>query len=235
VVLASELLTNTNGGKGILLGGCPSVTPTEVLIIGASTAGKEAAKTANALGALVKVFDNNVSLLRDIQTYVSPSTFTSTLHPNVLVNSLKSADIVIGTLRIENDDLKYAITKDMIRNMKRGAIIIDLGIDKGGCFETSVFPESPDDNIYEECGVAHYYILNISSRVARTTSIALSNHCLPLLLKIADSGGIKSYIRKEHSFRNGVYIYNGKIVNKNVGEYFNLPWSDIMLFIAPFQ
>ncbi|MDO5570147.1 MAG: alanine dehydrogenase [Bacteroidales bacterium] len=235
IVLAAELLTNTNGGKGILLGGCPGVTPTEIVIIGAGRAGREAARTADALGALVKVFDNNIDLLREIQTFVSPSTFTSTLHPNVLINAFKSADIVIGTLRFENGEKKFIVSEDMIANMKKGALIIDLSIDQGGCFETSVCPDSMKETLYEQCGVIHYCIPNISSRVARTTSIALSNHCLPLLIKIADSGNINDHMRKERNFRNGVYIYNGKIVNKFVGEHFNLPWSDIMLFLAPFQ
>ena len=235
VMIASELLTNLSGGKGILLGGCAGVSPTEIVVIGAGRAGREAARTANALGALVKVFDNDIDHLRDIHNFVSQSIFTSTLHPNVLLKAFVSADVVIGTLRFENGEKHFQINEDIIRTMKKGAIILDLSVDQGGCFETSVCPDSIDGALYENYGITHYCLPNISSRVARTTTIALSNHFLPLLLKMAESQSIVEFIRKDTNFRSGVYIYKGKIVNKVVGEYYNLTWSDIMLFIASFQ
>lgn len=235
IVIAAELLTNMNGGKGILLGGCAGVSPTEVVIIGAGRAGREAARTANALGAMVKVFDNDVDQLRQLQSALGPSTFTSTLHPNVLINSLRTADVVIGTLRFENGERRYIVSEDKVSQIKKGALVIDLSVDQGGCFETSLCPECSGEAVFEKFGVIHYCVPNISSRVARTTSISLSNHFTPILLNIAETGSVNDFIRKQANFRSGVYVYNGKLVNKVVGDYFGLQWSDIMLFLATFQ
>ncbi|MEG1617079.1 MAG: alanine dehydrogenase [Bacteroidales bacterium] len=235
VVIAAELLTNLNGGKGILLGGCAGVTPTEIVIIGAGRAGREAARTADALGATVKVFDNNVELLREVQRTLRQSIFTSNLHPNVLRNSLHSADVVIGTLRFENGERRFRVSEELIRSMKKGALLIDLSVDQGGCFETSVSPNTLSEAIFEKYGVTHFCVPNISSRVARTTSICLSNHFTPLLLRLAEFPSVADYIRHQECFRYGVYVYNGKIVNKVVGEHFSLPWSDIALFLTTFQ
>lgn len=235
VVLAADLLTNENGGKGILLGGCAGVSPTEVVILGAGRAGSEAARTAIALGALVKVFDRQVESLRAVQHTLGTSTFTSTFHPKVLQNALRSADVVIGALRIEKGEKHFFVSADMIRQMKPGALIIDLSVDQGGCFETSICPVNQYEVFFEQHGVLHYCFPNISSRVARTTTISLSNHVLPILQEIADAGSIIDYIRENAHFRNGVYFYNGKLVNPTVGEHFDYPWSDIMLFLTSFQ
>ncbi|MEG1585642.1 MAG: alanine dehydrogenase [Bacteroidales bacterium] len=235
VVLAAELLTNERGGKGILLGGCAGVSPTEVLILGAGRAGSEAARTAGALGALVKVFDNHVDALRLLQRTLGASTFTSTLHPRVLQNALRTADVAIGALRLEKGEKQFFVSADMVRQMKPGALIIDLSVDQGGCFETSICPASQYEAFFEQYGVLHYCLPNISSRVARTTSISLSNHILPLIQEIADANTISDCIRENAYFRSGVYFYNGKLVNPTVGEHFDYPWSDIMLFLTSFQ
>lgn len=235
IVIAAELLTNMNGGKGILLGSCAGVSPTEVVIIGAGKAGREAARTADALGAMVKVFDNNIDQLREIQRLLHPSIFTSTLHPNVLYHSLQSADVVIGTLRFEHGERRFSISEELVRDMKRGSLIIDLSIDQGGCFETSRSPHTMSEAIFEKYGVTHFCVPNISSRVARTTSICLSNHFTPLLMRFAEYPSVNDFIRVHEGFRAGIYIYNGKLVNKVVGEHFGLSWSDIILFLTTFQ
>lgn len=235
VVIAADLLTHESSGKGILLGGCAGVSPTEVVILGAGRAGSEAARTANALGALVKVFDNRIESLRNLQRTLGPAIFTSTLHPKVLRNSLHSADVVIGTLRIENGEKTYFVSTDMVLEMKKGALIIDLSVDQGGCFETSMCPHTMKEVFYEKHGVYHYCLPNISSRVARTTTISLSNHILPIIEHIAESGSINDFIRENPCFRSGVYFYNGKLVNPTIGEHFSLSWSDIMLFLTSFQ
>lgn len=235
IVLAADLLTNERGGKGILLGGCAGVSPTEVVILGAGRAGSEAARTAASLGALVKVFDNHVDALRNLQRALGASTFTSTLHPHVLLNALRSADVVIGALRIERGEKHFFVSGDMVRQMKAGALIVDLSVDQGGCFETSVCPKTPYEVFFEQHGVLHYCLPNISSRVARTTTISLSNHLLPMLQDIAEAGNMNDYLRENSCFRSGVYFYNGKLVNPTIGEYFDYPWSDIMLFLTSFQ
>lgn len=235
IIVAADLLTNLKNGKGVLLGSCAGVSPTEVVIIGAGRAGLEAARTASALGALVKIFDNDIDLLREVQHVLGQSTFTSTLHPAVLKNALRSADVIIGVLRFENGEKRFAVSEDMVKLMKRGAIVLDLSVDNGGCFETSICPGSIGDALFEEYGVLHYCEPNISSRVARTTSFALSNHFVPLLFDIAEFGSIVDFIRNRDSVRNGVYLYAGKPVNGVVGDHFGMQWSDLMLFLTSFQ
>lgn len=132
ITIASELLSNTQGGKGILLGGIPGVSPTEVVIIGAGNAGTVATRAAMALGASVKVFDDDINKLRTIQQVLGQGLFTSTFHPNVLQNAFRSADVVIGAMRYINTRHRYIIAEDMIRIMKRGALVIDLRINQEG-------------------------------------------------------------------------------------------------------
>ena len=181
ITIASELLSNTQGGKGILLGGIPGVSPTEVVIIGAGNAGTVATRAAMALGASVKVFDDDINKLRTIQQVLGQGLFTSTFHPNVLQNAFRSADVVIGAMRYINTRHRYIIAEDMIRIMKRGALVIDLRINQGGCFETTCCLCPSDPAVFEQYGVLHYCRQNISNRVARTTSMALSNIFVPML------------------------------------------------------
>ena len=180
ITIASELLSNTQGGKGILLGGIPGVSPTEVVIIGAGNAGTVATRAAMALGASVKVFDDDINKLRTIQQVLGQGLFTSTFHPNVLQNAFRSADVVIGAMRYINTRHRYIIAEDMIRIMKRGALVIDLRINQGGCFETTCCLCPSDPAVFEQYGVLHYCRQNISNRVARTTSMALSNIFVPV-------------------------------------------------------
>jgi alanine dehydrogenase len=234
ISLASELLSNEKGGKGILMGGIPGVSPVEVMIIGAGVAGTIAARTAFALGASVKVFDSDISKLRKLQNDLGFPIFTSVLQPNVLVNAFKSADIAIGSMRFFNDPVHYVISEDMIKTMKQGALIIDLRISQGGCFETTCFLPENHPAIFEKHGVLHYCIPNISSRVARTTSMALSNFFIPLTTQINDAGGISNIAATNRSFRSGFYMYGGKLVNSYIAKLFNLPANDIGLFLSAF-
>lgn len=185
ITIASELLSNTQGGKGILLGGIPGVSPTEVVVIGAGNAGTVATRAAMALGASVKVFDDDINKLRTIQQVLGQGLFTSTFHPNVLQNAFRSADVVIGAMRYINTRHRYIIAEDMIRIMKRGALVIDLRINQGGCFETTCCLCPSDPAVFEQYGVLHYCRQNISNRVARTTSMALSNIFVPMLFQLA--------------------------------------------------
>src|SRR5699024_8734658 len=145
-----ELLSNTQGGKGILLGGIPGVSPTEVVVIGAGNAGTVATRAAMALGASVKVFDDDINKLRTIQQVLGQGLFTSTFHPNVLQNAFRSADVVIGAMRYINTRHRYIIAEDMIRIMKRGALVIDLRINQGGCFETTCCLCPSDPAVFEQ-------------------------------------------------------------------------------------
>lgn len=234
IQIASELLSNTNGGKGILLGGLPGVSPTEVVILGAGVAGTIAARAALALGAFVKVFDDDIYKLREIQNELGRTLYTSNLHPNVLNTVLKTADVVIGSLRYINGNRHYMVPESFIKEMKKGAVIIDLSVDQGGCFETSYCDFEANGSIYEKYGVLHHCVPNISSRVARTVSIAMSNILVPMILNIGELGGITDKIKNDIGFRHGVYLFNGKLVNSPIAEHFNLKSNDINLYLSAF-
>lgn len=230
IAVAAELMSNERGGKGILLGGVAGITPTEVVILGAGITGSVAARTALALGAQVKVFDHDIAKLRKIQHYLGQQVFTSVIHPTVLFKALASADAVIGNLRYINGSDRFMVSEDLVKTMKVGAIIIDLSIDQGGCFETSEC-KTLQHPIFEKHGVIHYCVPNISARVARTSSIALSNIFAPMLLKIANSGSVNSAITESVGFRHGAYIYSGVLVNRLIGDYYSIPSNDIGLLI----
>jgi alanine dehydrogenase len=234
ISVASELLSNEKGGKGILMGGIPGVSPTEVVIIGAGVAGTVAARAALALGATVKVFDSDICKLCKLQTNLGHPVFTSVFQPNVLVNTFKSADVVIGAMHYMDDPVRYVISDDVIQMMKPGAVIIDLSINQGGCFETTCFLPPDHPAIFEQYGVLHYCVPNVSSRVARTTAMALSNIFTPLIVRMGELGGVSGIATTDRNFRSGFYMYAGKLVNSYVANYFNLPANDISLFLSVF-
>ena len=230
IAVAAELMSNEHAGKGLLLGGVAGISPSEVMILGAGIAGTVAARTAMALGAQVKVFDHDISKLRKIHQSLGQHVFTSVIHPAVLFRALATADAVIANLRYINDSERFLVSEDLVKTMKQGAVIIDLSIDQGGCFETSEC-RSLKNATFEKHGVIHYCIPNISARVARTSSMALSNIFAPLLLKIANSGNVNSAISESYGFRQGIYIYQGTLVNKLIGNYYGIPYNDITLLL----
>lgn len=234
ITIASELLSNTQGGKGISLGGIPGVSPTEVVIIGAGNAGTVATRAAMALGASVKVFDDDINKLRTIQQVLGQGLFTSTFHPNVLQNAFRSADVVIGAMRYINTRHRYIIAEDMIRIMKRGALVIDLRVNQGGCFETTCCLSPSDPAVFEQYGVLHYCRQNISNRVARTTSMALSNIFVPMLFQLGEAGAVPGMVKSDPGFKNGVYMYCGKPVNNYVSNRFGLSSNNIDLYLSAF-
>ena len=234
ISVASELLSNDQGGKGILMGGIPGVSPTEVIIIGAGTAGTVAAKTALSLGAIVKVFDDDISKLRKLQNNLPQHVFTSVFQPNVLINAFQSADVVIGAMRYLDEPIRYIITEDVIRTMKKGSLIIDLRVNRGGCFETTCQLPKNHPTLFDKYGILHYCVPNLSSRVARTTAMALSNIFTPLVLQMGKSGGMSQSAKSDIHYRSGLYLYSGKLVNRYVANHFNQPASDINLYLSVF-
>jgi alanine dehydrogenase len=231
IAVAAELMSNERGGKGLLLGGVAGITPTEVLILGAGIAGSVAARTAIALGASVKIFDHDINKLRKIQHYLGQQVFTSVIHPIVLFKALSTADAVIGNLRYINGSERFMVSEELVKTMKPGAIIIDMSVDQGGCFETSEC-RTLQNPVYEKHGIIHYCVPNISARVARTSSMALSNIFAPILLKIGKSGGVDSAINESAGFRHGAYIYGGVLVNRLFGNYYGIVSNDIGLLLA---
>jgi alanine dehydrogenase len=231
--IAAELLSNQHGGKGILLGGISGITPTEVVIIGADTIAEFAARAAIGMGALVKIFDNSPHKLEELQRYLGQRCHTSIFHPKVLRRTLKSADVVIGALNLWDTGPRYFVTEDMVREMKKGSVIIDLSIDQGGCIETSEY-RTLQDPVYTKYDVIHYSVPNLPSRAARTASIALSNIISPILVTIGSSGGFKPFLKANLGVRNSVYLYNGILTNEYLGNQFGIPSKNIDLLMAAF-
>ncbi len=233
ILVAAEYLSNVNKGKGVMLGGVTGITPTEVVILGAGTAAEFAARAALGLGATVKVFDDSIKRLNDIQNILGQRLYTSIFHPQVLERVLRTADVVIGTLSPEEIKGGFIVSEELVKKMKKGSVIIDLSIDKGGCFETS---EMRDNSklAFIKHDVIHYCVPNITSRVARTASIAMSNVFSPLITEIAEAGGIKSQLKDDPGLRNGVYIFNGILTNDYLGRLYNIPSRDINLLMAAF-
>jgi alanine dehydrogenase len=231
--IAAELLSNQNGGKGVLLGGISGITPTEVIIIGADTVAEFAARAALGLGALVKVFDNSPQKLEELQRYLGQRLHTSIFHPKVLKRALKSADVVIGALNLWDTGPRYFVTEDMVKEMKKGSVIIDLSIDQGGCIETSEY-RTLQEAVYTKHNVIHFTVPNMPSRVARTASIALSNILSPILVTVGSSGGFKPFLKANLGVRNSVYLYNGILTNEFLGHRFGIPSKNIDLLMAAF-
>jgi alanine dehydrogenase len=233
ILIASDYLSNHHGGKGVMLGGITGVTPTEVVILGANTAGECAARAAIGLGSEVMIFDGSLHKLRRFQNLVGQRLQTSVFHPQVLKKALKSADVLIGAIELEDLKPWYYITEDMIKMMKKGAVIIDLSIDRGGCIETTEC-RALKDPVYEKHGVVHFSAWNLPSRVARTASIALSNILTPLLQNMADSGGMTQLLKNDTGLRNGAYLYNGILTNETLGQKFGVLSKDLDLLLSAF-
>jgi len=233
VLIAAELLSNVNKGKGLIMGGIAGVAPTEVVIIGAGTVGTFAARNALALGASVKVFDNSVAKLRRLQNELGNRVFTSIIQPKVLSKHLMRADVAIGALRAPHGRTPCVVPESMVESMKAGAVIVDISIDQGGCFETSEVT-THERPTFMKHDVIHYCVPNIASRLSRTASFALSNIFAPMALEIANGGGSEQLIRTQPGFRHGVYIYKGTLTSSYLGETFHLPYKDLDLLITAF-
>lgn len=229
VLIASELLSTGENRTGQLFGNITGVPPVEVVILGAGTVGEFAAKTALGLGAGVKVFDNSISKLKRIQNRVGQQLYTSTLQPKYLSKALKRCDVAIGAL-VGQNRAPVVVSNTMVENMKPGAVIIDISIDMGGCFETSEVT-THDNPTFTKMGVTHYCVPNLPSRYSKTASMSLSNIFTPYLLNIAEDGGLENTIRMDRGLRCGIYMYHGILTNKSVGSWYNLPSSDVNLLV----
>lgn len=229
VLIAAELLSDANSGNGLMFGNISGVPPVEVVIIGAGTVGEFASRSALGLGANVKVFDNSLTKLRRIQTHLGRPIYTSTIQPKNLSKALKRCDVVIGAIRGKNR-APIIVSEAMVEHMKKGAIIIDVSIDMGGCFETSEVTSHKHPTFIKH-NVVHYCVPNIPARYSKTASVCISNIFTPYLLKIAEDGGLENSLRFDRGLKNGLYFYHGILTSKSVGEWFGLDYSDINLLI----
>ncbi|MCG8391238.1 MAG: alanine dehydrogenase [Cytophagales bacterium] len=229
--IASEYLSSSSGGKGVILGGITGVPPAKVVIIGAGTVAEYAARAAIGLGADIQVFDNHIYKLRRIKHALGRQIHTSTIDTKTLRDSLVQADVVIGALRPEKGRNRYVVTEEMVAQMKPDSIIIDLTIDQGGCVETSELT-SLSKPTFKKFDVIHYCVPNVASRVALTASTALSNIFTPTILRAADEGGLEEMIYSHHWFMKGVYTFKGTLTNEHIGRKFGMKHTDIGLLLA---
>lgn len=231
MLIAGQYLSSANNGKGMLLGGITGIPPTKVIIIGAGIVGEYAARTALAMGASVKVFDNNIYKLKRLQNNIGVRLWTSVLEPKVLAKQLKTCDVAVGALTCSGARTPVVVSDEMVSMMRPGSVIVDVSIDRGGCFETSEVT-SHEEPVVSKYGVIHYGVPNIPSGFARTASQAISNVLMPLLLTIGDEGGLEKLVWHQLNIRNGIYLFKGSLTNFHLSQRFNLKYTDLNLLIA---
>ena len=179
MLIAGQYLSSANNGKGVLVGGISGIPPTKVIIIGAGIVGEYAARTAIAMGSSVKIFDNNIYRLKRVQNNIGGRLWNSVMEPKILAKQLKTCDVAVGALSSTGGRTPIVVTEEMVAQMRPGTVIVDVSIDRGGCFETSEIT-SHEHPIFIKYGVVHYCVPNIPSGFARTTSQAIINVLMPL-------------------------------------------------------
>ena len=231
MLVAAQYLGSANHGKGVLLGGISGVPPTKVIILGAGTVGEYAARAALALGASVKVFDNSVYRLRRLQSNIGFRIYTSVIEPRILSKQLKTCEVAVGALTSQSGRTPVVVSEEMVSNMRPGSVIIDVSIDRGGCFETSEIT-SHEHPIFMKYGVIHYCVPNIPSGFARTASQAISNVLMPLLMEAGEDGGFENLVWHKIHLRSGIYLFKGALTNFHLSQRFDLKYTDLNLLIA---
>jgi alanine dehydrogenase len=220
VYIAAHYLQNEVGGRGILLGTVPGIAPPTVLILGAGTVGRTAARRAAAIGAHVIVLDDDLGKLRALSRDL-PGVVTQVPAPQRLEQYTAIADVVIGAILIPGARAPYLITEDMVRTMRTGSVILDLSIDQGGCVETSR-PTTLDDPTYIMDDVVHYCVPNLTANTARTASRALSDAVLAPVRDMTDNG-LEAALRSNPGLATGLYLYKGELVNEQLAAIMDVP------------
>ena len=209
-------LQKPNGGRGVLLGGVPGVLPGDIAIIGGGIVGINAAKMAIGLGARVTILDTNVDRLRYLDDVFNGRVHTLASNKAHIAEAVKRADLLVGGVLIPGASAPKLVTREMIREMKPGSVIVDVAIDQGGCVETAK-PTTHADPVYVVDDVIHYCVANMPGAVPRTSTIALTNATLPFTRKIA-SLGFDEAVRQSQDLANGVNVYKGQITYQGVAE-----------------
>jgi len=232
IMIASELLSNSTGGKGVMLGGLTGMPPAEIVILGTNISAEYATRIALELGATVKVFDNSMSNFIKFHNAFGQHLFTSTITYSHIKEAVSSADAIINTLD-KKPGKNFLITEEMLFSMKEGSVIVDLRVDAGSIVETSEITtfENPT---YIKHGVIHYCVPNIASRVAQTSSTAISNLLSNILIKILEQGSIIPLLQFEYELRSATYLFKGISTNRLVSNTLNLNYTDINLIIHVF-
>jgi alanine dehydrogenase len=222
---AAKYLEMEYGGGGVLLGGVPGVEPATVLVIGAGTVGTQAARMACGLGAKVYIVDSYLPRLRHLSDVMPPNCFTVMSSPETIRRLIRKADAVIGSVLIPGAKTPKLVTRDMLKTMKKGSILVDVAIDQGGCFETSK-PTTHKDPVYTIDGIIHYCVGNMPGAVARTSALALTNATLPYALEIANKGWKKA-MKENPEIRKGANVIKGEVTFQGVADAFGLKFTPI--------
>ncbi len=229
VQVAAHFLEKTHGGGGVLMGGVPGVGPCNVVIIGAGTSGWNAAQVALGMGANVIVINRGVERLRQLAetlgTIHAGNLITLKLSHQSITKALRDADVVIGAILTPGARAPILVTREMVRNMKPGSVIVDIDIDQGGIFETAR-PTTHEKPVYVEEGVIHYCVTNIPGAVPRTSTLALTNVTLPYALEIADLGFVEA-VRKDSALAKGVNVYAGHVTNQGAASVHGLKYRTL--------
>jgi len=216
----AKYLEMVHGGRGVLLSGVPGVNPGTVLIIGGGVVGAQAAKAACGLGAKVYLLDLDIERLRYLSDVMPGNCIALMSDPATVRELVKKADVIIGAVLIPGAKAPKLITRDMLKTMKKGAVVVDVAIDQGGCFETSR-PTTHNDPIYTVDGIVHYCVANMPGGVAKTSTRALTNATLPYALEIATKGWQKAF-RENQEIKLGANVVNGQVTYKGVADAFGL-------------
>jgi alanine dehydrogenase len=221
VQVGAHYLEKEQGGRGVLLGGVPGVAPAKVAILGGGVSGVNAAQMATGMRADVTIYDINNDRLAELDMFFSSQIKTAYASRSAIANAVKEAELVIGAVLVPGAAAPKLVTRDMLKTMKRGSVLVDIAIDQGGCFETS-HATTHDDPVFEIDGVIHYCVANMPGAVARTSTFALNNATLPFALKLADLGAETAMAGDKH-LANGLNVSAGKIRHEAVAEALNLP------------
>ncbi len=225
VQVGAQYLEKPNGGRGILLGGVPGVAPGNVVILGGGIVGTNAAKIALGLGAHVTIIDRNLNRLRELDDIFNGQVVTLASNAWTIGETLRTADLVIGAVLIPGASAPKLVRREMIANMKRSAVVVDVAIDQGGCFETS-HPTTHTEPIYFVDGVLHYCVSNMPAAVPHTSTFALTNATFPYLLELANRG-LEGACEHHPALRQGVNTYNGSVTHSGVAESQGRPWREL--------
>lgn len=226
IIVASYLLSPHHGGSGVLIGGSSGVYRGNVVIIGGGTAGYNAAMSAYGLGAHVTILEKNMDRIRYLNEIMPKGITILKSNSQNLRNSIKMADILIGSVYIPDSRAPHIVSMEMIRSMKKGSVIVDIAIDQGGCIETSK-PTSHENPVFLEEGINHYCVTNMPGAYPRTSTQALSENLYPFLVKLVANEDISTSLRKNKSLMEAVNIYHGKVTSKPIAEEFGFEFRDI--------
>ena len=231
IFIAAEYLSTSSQGLGVVLGGIPGLPPTRIVLLGSGTVAESAARVALGLGADIHIFDNAIDRLRRLRRSLGQNIFTSVIEYDTLAQSIQQADVLIGAIRPAPAQRRFFVTDEMVESMKEGSVIIDVSIDQGGCIDTSECTTHTDPT-YQKHGVIHYCVPNITSRAARTATMALSNILTPILLDIgASSGGLQSFMQHRRPLLSGIYTHQGYLTNLDLAKRFNIGYKDLNLLL----